>query len=185
VDVVFEDDDFERPGGFERFHQVAKLYETIDLSNSNYDMALHAVGRTLTAGCDTNFRALQSKDHDNEALCTYYEASRKFFQWWHTPMMESRRLDGDALRYQYTAQASCTHRRLFGTPQEDYGLGPDCMRVGDIIVVLYGGATPYVLRPKGDKYLFLGEGYVHSIMRGELVKEVEEGKRQEQVFCLI
>jgi hypothetical protein len=185
MDVVFEEDDFERPGGFERFHQVAKLYETIDLSNSNHDMALHAVVRTLTAGRDTDFRVLQSKDQDNEALCAYYEASRKFFQWWHTPMMESRRLDGDTLRYQYTAKSCCRHHCLFGTSQEDHGLGSECIRVGDVIVVLYGGATPYVLRPKGDKYLLLGGAYVDSIMRGELVKEVEEGKRQEQVFCLI
>jgi hypothetical protein len=183
VEVVFERADFARPGAFERCHQLVKLCETVDFSNPKCDMTLRTIAHTLTVGLDTGFKSL--KYHDNEALCTYYEKSRKFIQWWHTSTTEPRHLDGGTLQYQYTARACCKCRRLFSTSQEEYGLGPECMRVGDVIVVLYGGVAPYVLRPKGDKYLFLGEVYVDSIMRGELVKEVEEGKRQEQVFCLI
>lgn len=59
------------------------------------------------------------------------------------------------------------------------------MRTGDIVVVLYGGETPFVLRPRGDEFLLLGPAYVHSIMDGQLVEELEAGKREERVFCLI
>jgi hypothetical protein len=66
-----------------------------------------------------------------------------------------------------------------------YGMGPQCMQPGDIVVVLYGGNTPYVLRPKGEDYLFMGEAYVDELMHGKLVHEVEAGQRQEQMFCLV
>ncbi|KAH7092285.1 heterokaryon incompatibility protein-domain-containing protein [Paraphoma chrysanthemicola] len=76
-------------------------------------------------------------------------------------------------------------RRVFWTSNGSLGLGPQCMRADDIVVVLYGGNTPYVLRPRGDKYLFLGEAYVDDIMHGELMQALSEGKVHEQTFHLI
>ena len=69
-----------------------------------------------------------------------------------------------AQRYKKEAERRCAGFRFFWTSNRDCGLGPGCMRTGDIIVVLYGGQTPFVLRPRGDAYLILGQAYVHSIM---------------------
>jgi hypothetical protein len=52
-------------------------------------------------------------------------------------------------------------------------------------VVLHGGNTPYILRPKGDKYLFMGQAYVDDIMNGQLMEKLDRGEVQEQDFCLI
>ncbi len=52
-----------------------------------------------------------------------------------------------------------------------------CVRPGDEIWVLKGGRVPYVLRPvEGETgtYGFVGDCYVHGIMRGEYVKKMEE-----------
>jgi hypothetical protein len=36
-----------------------------------------------------------------------------------------------------------------------------------VVCVLYGGQTPFILRPKVERYQFIGECYVHGIMEGE------------------
>ena len=64
-------------------------------------------------------------------------------------------------------------RKLFATDTGFIGLCPNNAEVGDLVVVLFGGHVPYVLREK-DKdyklYVLIGEAFVHSIMCGELVK---------------
>ncbi|KAF5966583.1 putative het-6OR heterokaryon incompatibility protein (het-6OR allele) [Fusarium bulbicola] len=59
------------------------------------------------------------------------------------------------------------------------GFGPRCMRPGDIVCVLFGGRTPYVMRPTAvaDEYLFLGPAYVHGLMDGEAIDAWEKGKQ--------
>lgn len=79
----------------------------------------------------------------------------------------------------------CSGRRLFRLQNGTFGLGPQSMRLGDIVAVLYGGDFPFVLRPNGDQYFFMGCAYVDEIMIGELVDEMEDGKRQEQEFFLV
>jgi hypothetical protein len=46
----------------------------------------------------------------------------------------------------------------------------DCrVRKGDIVVILYGGRLPYILRDFGGMYVFMGEAYVPGIMNGEMI----------------
>lgn len=87
--------------------------------------------------------------------------------------------------YAKLAAIACNRRRIFKTKTGSYGIGPACMRKGDIVVVLYGGHTPYILRPWDNRYLFLGQAYVHRIMDGKLVHDMRAGKIQEKVFCLM
>jgi hypothetical protein len=48
---------------------------------------------------------------------------------------------------------------------------PFTAKVGDCIAVLAGGRVPFVLRPIGDHYRFVGPCYVHGIMHGEAFPE--------------
>jgi hypothetical protein len=49
------------------------------------------------------------------------------------------------------------------------GLFPLATEVGDMIVLLEGASTPFVLRSIGDEeYRLVGECYVHGVMKGEL-----------------
>jgi hypothetical protein len=64
-------------------------------------------------------------------------------------------------------------RKLFATDTGFIGLYPNNAEVGDLVVVLFGGHVPYVLREKGKDYklcVLIREAFVHSIMCGELVK---------------
>jgi len=60
--------------------------------------------------------------------------------------------------------------RLFTTDNFDaiIGTGPEGLRVGDIVGVLYGGDVPFILHPDGQgQYTLIGECYVSGIMQGE------------------
>jgi hypothetical protein len=64
------------------------------------------------------------------------------------------------------------------------------MKPGDVVCVLFGGGTPYVLRPTAtaDEYLFLGSAYIHGIMDGEVIDDWERDKGsddQGKVFKLL
>lgn len=69
-------------------------------------------------------------------------------------------------------QSNCIGRTLFATENGYLGLGDNALEPGDLVCVLLGGRTPYVLRPAGgNKYKFLGECYLHGIMYGEALSE--------------
>ena len=58
------------------------------------------------------------------------------------------------------------------------GLVPDFTRKGDLICVINGSTTPFVLRAKAECFEFIGECYVQGIMYGEAVDWSEgEGDR--------
>jgi hypothetical protein len=80
-------------------------------------------------------------------------------------------------------QVTCRGRQLFGTEKGYIGIGDITLEIGDLVCVLIGGKTPFILRPVvGGKYRFIGECYVHGIMFGEAL---EEGLKREKVFTLI
>lgn len=64
-------------------------------------------------------------------------------------------------------------RRVFRCEDGKLGLGPAAMRPGDVVAVLFGGIVPYVLRPLdgGQKWVFVGECIVPTIMQGQVVEE--------------
>ncbi|XTI89273.1 HET-domain-containing protein [Cenococcum geophilum] len=74
--------------------------------------------------------------------------------------------------------------RFFITESGYMGRGPHALRVDDVIVVLLGGEVPFVLRPIGNGYILIGECYVHGIMGGELISELNRGERTKQGFGL-
>ncbi|KAG4437810.1 hypothetical protein IFR05_006697 [Cadophora sp. M221] len=64
-------------------------------------------------------------------------------------------------------QAHLPGRALFWTNEGHIGLCPAPARVGDLIVIAYGCATPLVLRPTLERYIVGGECYVSGLMNGE------------------
>ncbi|KAK3654010.1 hypothetical protein LTR22_010921 [Elasticomyces elasticus] len=76
---------------------------------------------------------------------------------------------------------------LFTTALGFFGLGPTFMRPGDCVAVLFGGQTPFVLRPTGKpgEYTFVGHCYVYGIMEGELIKLLDQGLLETEWFVLV
>ncbi|KAL0466862.1 heterokaryon incompatibility protein domain-containing protein [Neurospora intermedia] len=82
-------------------------------------------------------------------------------------------------------------KRPYLTAQKGYlGMAPKHAQPGDVVVLLCGDSTPYVLRTTGhdnstsssNTYTFVGEAYCDGIMDGELEGRLE---RERQEFFLV
>lgn len=65
-------------------------------------------------------------------------------------------------------------RRLFRTSKGYFGTGLHNVRQGDVVCVVLGGKTPYVLRRREGKvagYTLISEAFVHGIMDGEVLSD--------------
>jgi hypothetical protein len=93
---------------------------------------------------------------------------------------------GNGIRYQEVMMQGGLERKLFMTKQGHMGIGPRVMEPGDKVCVLFGGKTPYIVRPtlNPDEYLFLGDCYVHGFMDGEAIEGWERGEIGSQWFHL-
>jgi hypothetical protein len=80
----------------------------------------------------------------------------------------------------------CLGRCVQRTSDGRLGLCPSGARVGDLIVILYGGLVPYLLRAKETHgfFSFIGECYLDGIMHGETFQS-ECTPREEHIFRLI
>jgi hypothetical protein len=65
---------------------------------------------------------------------------------------------------------TCAHRALFVTRKGYMELAPWNVQVGDLVCVLRGGKTPFLLRrlSSGGRHGLVGEAFVDGIMTGEV-----------------
>ena len=56
---------------------------------------------------------------------------------------------------------------------------------GDLLYALFGGSVLYVLRPAGDRFMLIGECYVHGLMDGEAMQLLETGQTVIEVVSII
>ncbi len=78
------------------------------------------------------------------------------------------------------------HRKMACTHQGRFAIVPACAKVNDVCRVVPGLSTPLLLRAAGEGlYDLLGDLYVHGVMNGELMDELEGGKQQVENIRLI
>jgi hypothetical protein len=159
-----------------------------DLSPEMISMA-----RTLSAGQVRHTFGYHEASEDNVA--EYMQSFLDYIRLLYT-LSEHAREDGSII-YDFSQSGSgwkvfasivsrCSYKRaLFSAKDGSFGLGPMCLREGDLIVVLEGAYTLFALRPRGENYLLLGQVYKDEIMNGELIEEMEKGIRKRQQFCLV
>jgi hypothetical protein len=83
-------------------------------------------------------------------------------------------------------EVAVARRQFFLSNTGWMGLAPTSAVKGDIICILLGGATPFVLRPAGnDLYQLVGECYIHGMMDGEAMEDLEKGKYKEKEITLV
>lgn len=97
------------------------------------------------------------------------------FREWYRVLMSSNNLE--AIVEELKSQENSFSRMIYVTsPLCTTASGyiaavPYTTEVGDYIAILAGGKFPFVLRPIGDHYCFIGPCYVHGIMNGEAFPE--------------
>ena len=91
----------------------------------------------------------------------------------------------DASRFHEAFLCACRGRRFFVTKKGYMGMGPQNLKEGDAVVVLFGGQVPYVLRQADDDlYRFVGDSFVPGLMQGEAVDSWRKTKARFQIFEL-
>lgn len=71
-----------------------------------------------------------------------------------------------------TGDVGLQFMRLFLTKGGWIGKGPMSTKPGDEIWIVPGGEVPFVLRPKGKNFIYIGHCYVHGIMGGEAAGKI-------------
>jgi hypothetical protein len=106
-----------------------------------------------------------------------------------SPAVRALAARGDAFKWSHEATLVSRYRKFAVTRSGMFLIGPDTMAVGDVVVVLHGGRTPFLLRPKkgegedgGEQWALVGECYVHGLMNGEALER--EGVEEEE-FCIV
>lgn len=101
-------------------------------------------------------------------------------------LLRSRKREyrGDRTRFARDVSWICTNRKLFYTSGGSVGLGPSNTRIDDVVAVLFGGHTPFLLRPRAGYHQLLGEIYVHGMMDGEAMLGLGAGRFSEGLFLL-
>jgi hypothetical protein len=74
-----------------------------------------------------------------------------------------------------------TNRCLFVTKSGKLGIGPYDTKLENVLAILYGGKSRYILRREGLYHIFLGDAYLYGAMNGELMAS---GINQEMEFLL-
>lgn len=71
------------------------------------------------------------------------------------------------------AHPATFRRKLIVTQRRYLGLTAEHVESGDVVAILLGGQLPFVLRKVEGHYILIGEAYVHGIMDGEAMAELE------------
>jgi hypothetical protein len=77
-------------------------------------------------------------------------------------------------------------RKFFVTEDREIGIGPAHLQPNDHICVLFGGRTPYIVRPiegKPGECVFMGKCYIRKWMDGEAISLLEKGNLSTQWFA--
>lgn len=72
----------------------------------------------------------------------------------------------------YQSAVPRAQKRSFIITKKGYiGMALKRAEIDDIVTILRGGIAAFVLRSKGKGYAFMGEAYVHGLMKGEVFKD--------------
>ena len=101
-----------------------------------------------------------------------------------TDKLAKARANGVAREFAVAAGAAFDRRSAFRTSKGLVGICPLVAAPSDIVVILFGGRTPYILRKMADHYRLVCDCYLHGMMDGEAVRMWQEGVLDTQDFEL-
>ncbi|KAF5609078.1 heterokaryon incompatibility het-6 [Fusarium subglutinans] len=159
----------------------------------NGDSAFFALMQTLSNGC-VQATGHECKQYDSVPEQVWLQMAAKFI----VEALDSSAVSEDILEQAENIQnekehdkwsrwaTSASDGRVFARSKKGYYvLGPSALQAGDIICVLFGCKVPFCLRRVEERYLLVGECYVHGLMKGEAMRMPAEGEVEEQVFSLV
>jgi hypothetical protein len=84
-------------------------------------------------------------------------------------MLEAEKVSGSYQRFDLGVRQSFDQKLFIKLDNGLLGVGPEATRPTDLLVVLFGGRVPFILRNYGSYYKLIGECYVNGLMDGEAI----------------
>ncbi|KAK1461604.1 heterokaryon incompatibility protein [Colletotrichum melonis] len=156
-------------------------------------MAVLMMALTLTAGVTVGYERveeLESSDDREQFHADYLKYVHSLLE---VSGLESSTFeplnialsDGNASRFRVAASRACDQRCVFETAKGFYGLAPACAREGDVVVMLYGGPIPFVLREVNNGWWLLGDCFIDPLMPEAADDTIRARFGEEEVFLLV
>jgi hypothetical protein len=85
---------------------------------------------------------------------------------------------GSSDAFEYERELYYIHNRCFAiTESGRFGLVAGLAEINDVCCICPGMQVPLILRPREDgRYGLVGDGYIHGVMAGEVMEQLEKGK---------
>ncbi|RFN45476.1 het-6-heterokaryon incompatibility protein [Fusarium flagelliforme] len=99
--------------------------------------------------------------------------------------LEKLAANGRPERYEALVRNFCFDRAFVTTSEGRMGIAPSNTQVGDVILVIPGGGVPYIARPLGQYWLFVGESYVDGLMEWQALQTCNGPRLQKQSFSFM
>ncbi|CAI6092189.1 unnamed protein product, partial [Clonostachys chloroleuca] len=148
---------------------------------------INAYAITITAmyrefeGFYTLHCAPENKDHHSHYPPGLYSDKRPFLN-----NTTDEELEVFYKRYNRMVRIYNLGRRLIRTRNGYLGTGSHKPQMGDLICIFFGSAVPFILRPRedGDRFILVGDAYVHSIMNGEILGTLNNSSCTKRNFII-
>jgi hypothetical protein len=123
------------------------------------------LAKSLIGGQSLHLNLVQDAGHEKEMMDAYHT----FVQYTQARAESWRDYSETTNTFVNMVSSTVARRRFFVTERGMLGLGPQRVREGDVVVVLFGGSTPFLLRPVKDgwHWRLVGMCYVHDVMEGQ------------------
>ncbi|KAG5787410.1 hypothetical protein H9Q69_013517 [Fusarium xylarioides] len=159
----------------------------------NGDSAFFALMQTLSNGC-VQATGHECKQYDSVPEQTWLQMAAKFTVETFGSSAVSEEIMKQAEKIQNEKEhdkwsrwaTSASDGRVFARGKKGYYvLGPSTLEAGDMVCVLFGCKVLFCLRRVGERYLLVGECYVHGLMKGEAMDMLAGGEVEEEVFNIV
>lgn len=129
-------------------------------------------------------RSLRANANGKEPSAFFLSYLKMSKFWYDTALLKKKNGPQQLKQPDYTTQAEASKFSEYAMIAEGRALGVTqnarlCLvssetRFSDNVAIIHGGKTTYILRPAEDGgFEFLGEAYVHGLMNGEALKDVD------------
>ncbi len=136
----------------------------------NGTLGIDAFWRTLLGDCDRDTHPAPQEWANHFACYLLLIGNQNISTSWATAWAEET-VSGNASVFQASLEYVAWRRRFFTTRKGHIGLGRPSMKPGDSVCILSGGHVPFLLRKDSIHHRFVGESYIHGVMKGEAMHQ--------------
>ncbi|KAH8588661.1 hypothetical protein B0O99DRAFT_354896 [Bisporella sp. PMI_857] len=170
------------------FHPLEKIMEFLEIRSPEQrkiyrNARIETVALWLSSAADST----EASDEDAQQLADFYSYRKEL----RLALKEGRHLDMPPIDPPIPSNNTpvlqtycdfCWDRKAYLTERGLVGLAPGAMQLGDIVCVIFGCDTPFVLRPEDNHYLLVGSCFLLGFMGASttrmLMEEPIGGKRR-------